>query len=103
MPEEITRSALNPAITGRDTVSVPPATTRSSSPLRMRSAPTPTAVFELAQAEEIVSTRPRAPHMRLITDVQCETSVAAIVRRRIRSHSSRRTYPAISSVRTSPV
>ena len=67
---EITRMALNPAMTATDTESEPPATTRSISPRRIRSAPIPTAELELAQAEEIVITRPAAPLMRLMTDAQ---------------------------------
>ena len=86
LSREMTLNALNPAITESETVSEPPATTRSSSPRRMRSAPIPTAVLELAHADEIVITRPRAPHMRLMTAVQCETRVAATVLGRIRSH-----------------
>ena len=101
-PREMTRMALNPAMTAIDTVSEPPATTRSSSPLRIRSAPIPTAELELEQAEETVITRPLAPLMRLMTDVQWETSVAATSLGRIRSHRLPSTYPATSSVRTSP-
>ena len=84
-------------------MSEPPATTRSSSPLRMRSAPMPTAVLELAHAEETVITRPRAPLMRLMIEVQCETSVAATVLGRIRSHRLPRMFRATSSVRTRPL
>ena len=36
----------------------------------------PIAELELAQAEETVTTRPRAPLMRLMIEVQCETRVA---------------------------
>ena len=100
---EIARRALNPAMTESDTVSEPPATTRSSSPLRIRSAPMPTAELELAQAEETVITRPRAPLMRLMTEVQWETRVAATIRGRIRSHRPPRTCCATSSVRTRPL
>ena len=49
LPRENARRALNPAMTERDTVSEPPAMTRSISPLRIRSAPMPTAELELAQ------------------------------------------------------
>ena len=84
-------------------MSEPPATTRSSSPLRIRSAPMPTAELELAQAEEMVITRPRAPLMRLMIEVQWETRVAATIRGRIRSHCLRRTCCASSSVRTRPL
>ena len=94
--------ALNPAMTETDTVSEPPATTRSTSPPRIRSAPIPTAELELAQAEETVITRPHAPLMRLMMDVQWETRVAAASRGRIRSHCLPGTYPATSAVRTSP-
>ena len=103
LPRENARRALNPAMTERDTVSEPPAMTRSISPLRIRSAPMPTAELELAQAEDTVITRPRAPLMRLMTEVQCDTRVAAAILGRIRSHSSRRTRWATSSVRTSPL
>ena len=100
---ESARRALNPAMTERDTVSDPPAMTRSASPPRIRSAPMPTAELELAQAEDTVSTRPRAPLKRLTTEVQWETRDAATIRGRTRSHACRRTYRATSSVRTRPL